>query len=223
MNTNTRNNRIIVGCVIFYAVGVLWNESVGLSVYPLSLLGNGSVKTFRRQWRIVGGEVFYAVRIVSKENRRLVLPRNSCILFHEEPNPFSFSLSERCGTSSDNLDAKCFLHVFLCKSFRSSSLPFSEILASSRVLWPVSELSPVPLSWAYFYSDVMGKQNLEDKVMFTAFPQFHFNSSHSNSTCLADTSTKHNSVACRAISRQRLRKRPDLERTWTRRQRNRSC
>jgi hypothetical protein len=31
---NTRNNRRIVGCVIFYAVRIYQIESVGLSVYP---------------------------------------------------------------------------------------------------------------------------------------------------------------------------------------------
>jgi hypothetical protein len=41
----------------------------------LSLLGNGSVSTIPRQRRIVGGVCFYAVRVVSKESRRLVLPR----------------------------------------------------------------------------------------------------------------------------------------------------
>jgi hypothetical protein len=36
----------------------------------LSLLGSNSEQTFPRQWRIVGGVVFYAVRVVSKENRQ---------------------------------------------------------------------------------------------------------------------------------------------------------
>jgi hypothetical protein len=43
----------------------------------LSLLGNGSVNTWQQR-RIVGGVVFHAFRLVSKENRRLVLPRTSC-------------------------------------------------------------------------------------------------------------------------------------------------
>jgi hypothetical protein len=41
--------------------------SVDVSVIPLSLLGNKSVKTFPRQRRIIGSVVFYAVRVVSKE------------------------------------------------------------------------------------------------------------------------------------------------------------
>jgi hypothetical protein len=49
--------------------GSLWS--------PLSLLDNNSVKTFPRERRIVGGVVFYAARVVSKESRRLVLPRTS--------------------------------------------------------------------------------------------------------------------------------------------------
>jgi hypothetical protein len=31
--------------------------------------------------RIVGGVVFYAIRVVSKEIRRLLLPRTSCLSF----------------------------------------------------------------------------------------------------------------------------------------------
>jgi hypothetical protein len=49
------------------------------SVYPLSLLDN-SVKTFPGQRRVVGGGFFYSVRVVSKESRRLVLPRTSCFI-----------------------------------------------------------------------------------------------------------------------------------------------
>jgi hypothetical protein len=41
-------------------------DSVGVSIYPLSFLGNNSLKTFPRQRRIVGGVVFYAVRVLSK-------------------------------------------------------------------------------------------------------------------------------------------------------------
>jgi hypothetical protein len=51
---------------------------VGLSLYRSALLGSGSVNSYPRQQRIVGGVVFYAVRVVSKESGRLVLTRNSC-------------------------------------------------------------------------------------------------------------------------------------------------
>jgi hypothetical protein len=51
---------------------------VGLCI-PLSLLGKNSVKTFPRERKIVGGAVFYAVRVVSKERRRLILTRTSCL------------------------------------------------------------------------------------------------------------------------------------------------
>jgi hypothetical protein len=64
--TNMRNNRRIVGRVC------LW---VCLCI-PLSLLGNNSVKAFPLQRRIVG-VVFYDVRVVSKESRKLVLLRTS--------------------------------------------------------------------------------------------------------------------------------------------------
>jgi hypothetical protein len=69
--TNTRNNSRIVGRVIFYAVRVIPKGSLWVCLcIPPSLLGNNSVNTFPRQWRI-GGVVFYAVRVVSKESRRL--------------------------------------------------------------------------------------------------------------------------------------------------------
>jgi hypothetical protein len=66
--TNTRKNKIIVGHVC------LW---VCLCI-PLLLLGNISVKTFPRQRRTVGGVVFYAVHVVSKESRPFGLLRTSC-------------------------------------------------------------------------------------------------------------------------------------------------
>jgi hypothetical protein len=43
---------------------------------PPSLLGNGSVKVSFSL--LANGYVFYAVHVVSKESRRLVLPRTSC-------------------------------------------------------------------------------------------------------------------------------------------------
>jgi hypothetical protein len=45
---------------------------------PLSLLGHILVKILPRQGRFVGGVVFYVVRVISKESRRLVVPRISC-------------------------------------------------------------------------------------------------------------------------------------------------
>jgi hypothetical protein len=55
---------------------------------PLSLLGNGSVKKKRYRGneytsnnrRIVGPVVFYDVRVLSKESRRIVLSRTSCYI-----------------------------------------------------------------------------------------------------------------------------------------------
>jgi hypothetical protein len=71
--TNTRNIRRIVGRVC------LW---VSLCI-SLSLLGNNSIKMFTRQRIIVGSFVFYTVRVVSKESRRLVLPWTSCIVINK--------------------------------------------------------------------------------------------------------------------------------------------
>jgi hypothetical protein len=52
-------------------------EHVGLCI-PLVLLGNKLVKIFPQERRIVGGIVFYAVPVVAKRSRPLVLPRTSC-------------------------------------------------------------------------------------------------------------------------------------------------
>jgi hypothetical protein len=63
-----------------------FHQSVCLYVcmcIPLSLLGNGWVKSYcgneytRNNRRIVGRVVFYAVRVILKENRQLILPRAS--------------------------------------------------------------------------------------------------------------------------------------------------
>jgi hypothetical protein len=54
---------------------------MGLSMYPLSFLGKKkSVKTFLLQRKIIGG-VFYTVRVVSNESRRLVLLTSSGVFF----------------------------------------------------------------------------------------------------------------------------------------------
>jgi hypothetical protein len=52
-------------------------ESMGLSAYPLSLLGNNLVKIIPRQQRNVGGVVLYMVSVVSKESMGLILPRGA--------------------------------------------------------------------------------------------------------------------------------------------------
>jgi hypothetical protein len=70
--TDTRNNKRIIGRVC-----------LDLCI-PLLLLGNNSVKTFPRHGKSVGRGVFYAVCVVSKESRRLVLPRDSCSFFSQK-------------------------------------------------------------------------------------------------------------------------------------------
>jgi hypothetical protein len=64
---------------------------------PLSLLGNGSEKSYRgneytHNRRIVGLVVFYAVHIVSKESKLLLLPRTSCYYFKDR----NYSYSDNC-------------------------------------------------------------------------------------------------------------------------------
>jgi hypothetical protein len=68
--TNTHNKRIIVGRVCLL---------VCLCI-TLSLLDKDSVKTFQRQERIFGVVVLYAVRVGSKESRRLILPRTFLLI-----------------------------------------------------------------------------------------------------------------------------------------------
>jgi hypothetical protein len=78
--TNTRNNRRIVGCIIFYAIHVVSKKicvSVSVSL-SLLLLGNNSVNTFPLQQRILGRIIFYTVYVISKESRQSVLPRTFC-------------------------------------------------------------------------------------------------------------------------------------------------
>jgi hypothetical protein len=65
--TNTRNSMRIVGRLCLCIL--------------LSLLGINSVKTFPRQRRIIRGVVFFEVRVVSKESRRLVLTRTCCCYY----------------------------------------------------------------------------------------------------------------------------------------------
>jgi hypothetical protein len=56
-------------------------QSVCLYVYfPVLWIHNASVNTFPRQWRNVGGVVFYAVRVVSKKSCPLVHPGTSVII-----------------------------------------------------------------------------------------------------------------------------------------------
>jgi hypothetical protein len=76
---NERNDRIVVRVLLYAAF--IKVESLGLSVYPLSLLDNNFVKTFQRQRRTIGSVVFHVIRIVSKESRRSVLPRTSCYIY----------------------------------------------------------------------------------------------------------------------------------------------
>jgi hypothetical protein len=52
----------------------------------LLLLGNGSVKTFLQQRRIIGGVIFYADHDISKENRHLIVwNQQSVITVDREP------------------------------------------------------------------------------------------------------------------------------------------
>jgi hypothetical protein len=80
-NEYARKNGRIVGRIVFFAVRVVSKESLWVCVcIPLKLLGNGSVKTFPRQRRIVGGAVCYVVHFLSKGSKRLVLLRISYFL-----------------------------------------------------------------------------------------------------------------------------------------------
>jgi hypothetical protein len=60
-----------------YAVHDLSRENLWVCL----CIGNKSVKTFPQQ-QIIGKVVFSVVPVVSKESRRLVLPRASCYIFN---------------------------------------------------------------------------------------------------------------------------------------------
>jgi hypothetical protein len=70
---------------LLYASFSVWSVSYQRRVcgvclcIPLPLQGNGSVHMLLQQWRILGGVIFYAVHVISKESRWLVLPRTSCL------------------------------------------------------------------------------------------------------------------------------------------------
>jgi hypothetical protein len=65
---NTRNNRRVFLNIVSVRSVLYKKESLWI-VYLSVTAGSGSVKTFPRQRSIVGGVVFYEVRIVSKERR----------------------------------------------------------------------------------------------------------------------------------------------------------
>jgi hypothetical protein len=67
------------------------------------LIGNYLVKTFPRQGRIIGGVVFYAVRVVLNESRLLVLPRTSCLF---EPPGKKPSYEHGYDVNNKNIDIK---------------------------------------------------------------------------------------------------------------------
>jgi hypothetical protein len=86
--SNTTNEAEAISmkfCMYIMAQNGVLHESLpsvclSVCIFLLSLQSNGSVKTFPRQRRIVGTVVLYAVPVVSKESRRLVLPRTCFIL-----------------------------------------------------------------------------------------------------------------------------------------------
>jgi hypothetical protein len=52
---------------LFSLWSVSYKSRVCVSMYPLSLLGNGLVNTFLWQQRTVGGITYYAVHAISKK------------------------------------------------------------------------------------------------------------------------------------------------------------
>jgi hypothetical protein len=54
---------------------------VGLSVYPPIVARQGLGKHVPAVTKYCGDVIFYAVRVVSKESRRLVLTGTSCLIF----------------------------------------------------------------------------------------------------------------------------------------------
>jgi hypothetical protein len=63
------------------------HQSASVCVSLLSLLGNGSGKSFPWKLGIIGGNVFYAVRVVSKKIGRSVLPRTCFFICVKQSRP----------------------------------------------------------------------------------------------------------------------------------------
>jgi hypothetical protein len=125
---NEYSKRRTVGHVVFYAVNVS-KESLWICLcIPLSLQGNGSVNTFPRQWRIVGGVVFHAVRDVSKEIRRLVLPRKMKV-------------------------GLCELHPLRVRVSTSICLCVCEFLPPIKFLMPEPVCMKLGISWHWAHLD----------------------------------------------------------------------
>jgi hypothetical protein len=130
---NTRNNKRIVGHMC------LW---VFLCI-PLLLLGNGSVKTLLRQRRNVGGVVFYAGQVVSKE-----LPRTSYLVVWNVPNSNTIDQT-RCLRRYDAFVLNKIYYIF---RHRSHPLVTSDIWrALKKVLltciWTCSRHESIPVSY----------------------------------------------------------------------------
>jgi hypothetical protein len=89
------------------------------SCIPLSLLGNGPVNVFSRQWRIVG-RVFYAVLVVAKESRRIFLTRTFLIIYFNLCLGFPSGLFPS-GFLTNILHAFLILACVLCLSSLISS------------------------------------------------------------------------------------------------------
>jgi hypothetical protein len=109
-------------------------------------LGSGSINTFPQQRRIVGG-VFYSVRVVSKERRRLVLPRTPYLFHvllypHAEVRPPSLSWWQ-----STNWETPC--------------LKFG--VSAAMKIWTVVLRIMMPLVW-YMVSEEDGCSKLLQKV-----------------------------------------------------------
>jgi hypothetical protein len=87
--TNTQSTIEELLDALFSMRSASYRRAVSVSVYPISLLDNGSVNRFLRRRihndrRFFKGVVFYVLCVVSKKSRRLVLPRTSCLLFYTE-------------------------------------------------------------------------------------------------------------------------------------------
>jgi hypothetical protein len=94
--------------------------SLALTVcIPLQLQGNGSVNTFQLQGRIVGGVVFYVVRVLSKESGRILLKTSRFLMQHFLGNVILFFVV----TADHREDFIAFSCCESGKSFRTTSHP----------------------------------------------------------------------------------------------------
>jgi hypothetical protein len=140
-------------------------ESVGVCLcIPQALLGYSSVKTFSPQRKIIEGVVFRAIHVVSKERRRLVLPRTSCFIMNQSlsqivDHRYFYVEAIAIGERTVTVAARRFVvrHISLdvakfqlCSSRKAETVTPSQRATTSRCL-RISGRTTYRKSWCHGY------------------------------------------------------------------------